>query len=261
LRRDLLGGDALAGQERRDLGAVGIDLGLDPVEVVAGRGIAQRPDREIGPYEGLGQPLDRDVVLIRAAALKTVADQPAGAQHAERDQQRHPLAVCSAAKKPVALAFEQIEEIVEQGIIEVVGHPKLPFGAAGPTWLAGVLRNKPRDRLAGQGDDDLFAQPHPLDQRGQIRLRVVGFDRDCHHPLLSDHVTQASATVNPHHSGQTTKVVGVAASTIRISGGRPIRQSSPKRYPPGRRIRVFSQRPPVLRPAVAPPATAPAFGL
>jgi hypothetical protein len=45
----------------------------------AGRGVAQRPDRQIGHDEGLRKALDRDVVLGRAAALKTVADQPAGA--------------------------------------------------------------------------------------------------------------------------------------------------------------------------------------
>jgi hypothetical protein len=86
LRLNGLGRDALAGQERGDLGAIGIDLGLDLVQVVAGCGVAQRPDRKIRLDEGFRQPLDRDVALVRAAPLKTVADQPAGAEHAEGDQ-------------------------------------------------------------------------------------------------------------------------------------------------------------------------------
>ena len=83
---DRLGGDTFPGQEGGDLGGIGIDLGLDLVKVVASRGVAQRPDREIGDDEGLRQALDGDIVLGAPAAREAVADQPAGAEHAQRQQ-------------------------------------------------------------------------------------------------------------------------------------------------------------------------------
>jgi hypothetical protein len=86
LRLDRLGGDAFADQEGGDRGAVGVDLGLDLVEIVAGRGGAQRPDREIGHDKSLGQALDGDVVLGCPALLEAMADQPAGPHQAQPDQ-------------------------------------------------------------------------------------------------------------------------------------------------------------------------------
>ena len=232
--------DALAGQESRDLGAIGIDLGLNLVEIVAGRGVAQRPDREIGLHKGLGQTLDRDVVLVRAAPPEAIADQPARTQHAERDQRGgdqtrscfqecHPPAVCSVARKPVALAFEQIEEIVGQGIIEVVVHDELALGAARPTRLAGGLRYKPRDRLACRGDDDLLPQPHALDQLDRSALASKRSSVTVMTLSLSDHVTEAMRRVNSRQRGQTTRIGGIATGTIRISSGRRVREQSPRR--------------------------------
>jgi hypothetical protein len=133
LRLDRLGRDALAGEERRDLGAIGIDLGLDLVEVVAGRGVAQRPDRQIRLDEGLCEALDRDEVLVRAAALKTVADQPAGAEHPERDQprtdqvecrsqERHSSAVRSVAKELAILSSNRSGDHVTQALRRVNSH-------------------------------------------------------------------------------------------------------------------------------------------
>ena len=87
LRLDRLGLDALLAQEPRDRREPGIDLLLHLAELVAGRGGAQRPDREIGADEGLGQALDGDVAIGAAALLEAAPDQEARAEHAEREDQ------------------------------------------------------------------------------------------------------------------------------------------------------------------------------
>ena len=76
--------DPLLGEEALDRREVGVDPLLDLAEVVAGRGDPQRPDREVGGDEGLGQALDRDVAIGAAPALEAAADQEARADQPER---------------------------------------------------------------------------------------------------------------------------------------------------------------------------------
>jgi hypothetical protein len=62
-------------------------------------------------------------------------------------------AVYLVAKELVILAFEQIEKVVRQRLVELVMDHELSFGAAGLTGLAALLGHEPCDRLAGLGDD------------------------------------------------------------------------------------------------------------
>ena len=78
---------------------------------------------------------------------------------------------------------------------------------------------------------------------------------------LSDHVTEALRRVNPHQSGQTTRI-----GRDRDRHDQDLeRQARPRAVAEAvaalPRIRVFSQRPQLLPPAAAPLATALAFGL
>jgi hypothetical protein len=63
------------------------DLAARRLQIVAGGDEAQRPQRQISLHFALGDPLHRHVAVAEPGAREAVADQPAGGDQREREEQ------------------------------------------------------------------------------------------------------------------------------------------------------------------------------
>src|SRR6185369_4468220 len=99
------------------------------------------------------------------------------------------------------------DRLVDLGRIPVVGHDELAGerpagGAPGPR----MERNDLGDRRSGPADDDLFAALDPVDDPGQVGLRIVdvelwssGFAR--HRPSLANRLVHLRRLCHPARTG------------------------------------------------------------